>query len=161
MAKLHEIVSTAFHLLAILFTLAALVPFGILVYWWADDQRPIENVSVQFSEWDPNDPEIAYLNWTADRYRVCEGRSDFWLFADRPRSLEPDDLPPPRAHENIKKGSSWTTGVRIPKESEAGTKMNNMYLNIRMTWHCNPLHQWRPLIMDVPEITIPVRKNAQ
>ena len=157
--KIHEIVSTAFHILAIVLLLVTFIPFSILVYWWMDHQKPIENVSVQFSEWDPANPETAYLNWTADRYRVCEGHSDLWLFADRPRLLQPETLPPPRASENIKKGATWTTAVRIPPEAIANTKMDHMYLSVRMVWHCNPLQRWSPLTHDIPEIAIPVRKN--
>jgi hypothetical protein len=156
--KIQEIVSTAFHSLAIVFTLAALVPFFILSYWWLDDRRPIENVSVWFIGWDPEDPDVANLRWRADRYRVCDGRSNLWLFADRPHILDPEPLPPPRAHENIKPGAQWTTAVRIPPDKLV-SKNGYVYLRIHMTWECNPLHRWYPLELDIPEISIPVGKT--
>lgn len=155
-AKLHEIISTAFHILAIVFTLAALVPFAILSFWALDTRRPLENVSVRFDHWHPKERAVAILTWTADRTRVCPGVGYVWLFGDRPYSLPSVQLPPPRASADVgKKGVRWQEAIQVPVESFRADK-GKLYLNIRLTWQCNPLQAWSPLILDLPEIPITV-----
>ena len=157
--RLHEIVATTFHIIAIIFTVAAMVPFVVMSYWALDTAPPLEKATVHFDHWHPEDQKTAVLRWRADRTRVCPGTAYYWLFGDRPYSLPSTQLPPPRAAADVgKKGVEWTHAVEIPAEA-LKTDIDLLYLNIRMTWQCNPLQAWNPVILDIAEIEIPVPGN--
>lgn len=161
LGKIHEVVATTFHILAIIFTLAALIPFVVLSYWALDTRPPLENVSVRFDHWHPEDKKTAILVWRADRNRICNGTGHLWLFGDRPYSLPSAQLPPPRAAADIgKKGVEWYEAVEIPPDA-LHTDNSHLYLNIRLIWQCNPLQTWSPLVLDLPEISIAVPGNPQ
>jgi hypothetical protein len=156
MPVIRRIVGSSFHILALIVTVGALFPLMAIVYWALDRQTPVANLHGQFDQWDESSPYNALISWTADRHRICQGKAFRWVFGDRPYNIHPIDLPPPGAAEQLGgRGVVWTVSVPIPAEA-LRTHRKTVTLRVRLVWQCNPLQQFWPIVLDAPDIAIPV-----
>lgn len=159
MTKFHEFISTAFHIIAIIISITALIPALIIGTWALDTKHPVEHMVGVFDKWDGYAPHTAVITWSGLRHRVCPGTAYRWIIGQRSWYIQPDDLPPPSAHDFHREGvDTWSVTVPIPPEA-LDTSMEYVRLRVRLVWNCNPLQNFWPLVSDPPEVLIPVPKK--
>lgn len=156
MVQVRELIATAFHIFALILTIAALVPAAAIGIWAIDRDPPVTQLAGRFDRWDSLHPPVALVTWTGSRHRICSGQAFRWVFGDRPFALGAVDLPPPGAEIQVGGGTDvWTVSVPIPREA-LETARSHINLRVRVVWECNPIHHYYPIVGDPPEIPIPL-----
>jgi hypothetical protein len=156
MVRIHAFLRVFFVFISLTLSVAVMVPILVLGYWATDRNLPLDHLSGRFDGWDAQEPHTALMTWIGNRDRICPGKIFRWVFADHPYNLQPLDLPPPGAADQLgARGVVFTVRVPIPDEAFRTAKDTLSY-HVRLVWQCNPLHQYWPLVLDPPEISIPV-----
>lgn len=137
---------------------------GVCVYWYLDDQHPIEEIEGRFLGWDDVNPRVAWIEWSGVRTRSCEGSNTRMIV-----NGTQEDLPSKQIVYNgpvsnpERKRETWRNSFELPPQYYAYQEHpKKAKYRARWEYWCN-VWQRRisPLVVYPPDIEFEIPGVAE
>ena len=144
-----------FMVLGVAFLLFIMACSATVVYWAIDNEPPLVGVTGTFRGWDKQNPNIARVEWTGQRYRYCDATVDHWIINNgRYVSFYETQRPGSHIMDEAEKGKPDTIYETIEVAPEVRRNLINPKYRIRFEFVCNYLQKAFPVIVTAPEISL-------